>query len=211
MEKRTKLGLLLLIALLLLGLGLYLLLSPFFKKQPAQEQLPTTPSTLQPSSNLPSTPSQPTNGQTPPTTVTPSTTPPPIDPLKVLENKARSSVERIGSGSNQNGFLGYSDALLDASTSYKSVLQQEQAAMVSANPLASGPYGMSTRSISVKLSEGKIGDAKIVFIVEAIQNVDSGDPTSPVSTSAKRVTVTFVQSTGNDYLLDGMAWEDKSL
>jgi len=210
MEKRTKLAILIIIALLLLGLGLYLLITPFLQQQQAAEPLPGT-NALQPAVTLPSTPSQPANGQTEPAAVVPSVTPPPVDPMKALENKARSSVERIGSGSNQNGFLGYSDVMLDASDTYKAELQREQASMVAQNPLSSGPYGISTRSISVKLSEGKIGDAKIVFTVEAIQNIDSGNPSSPVSTMAKKVTVTFVQAAGDDYLLDGMAWEDKSL
>ncbi len=210
MEKRTKLAILILIVLLLLGVGLYLLLTPFFQQQPTDQTVPETTTTLQPSASLPSTPSQP-SGQTETTTPVAPATPPPIDPMKVLENKARTSVERIGSGSNQNGFLGYSDAMLDASLTFKEELQQEQASMVAAHPLSSGPYGISTRSISVKLTEGSIGDSKIVFTVEAIQNIDNGNPSTPVSTMAKKVTVTFVQATGNDYLLDEMVWEDKSL
>lgn len=212
MSKRTKLALLILIALLLLLVGLYLILWPLLKPAaPATGEEYSIPSQVQTAQPKP-TNGQATSGE--PVTGLPSTPTrePSIDEiLRGLENRARAAVERVGSGSSQTGFLGYTDAKLDSTSSFSAKLMQEQDAMVAAHP-ASGPiYGISTRAASSHIADGKPGDDSLVATVQAVQTIDAGNPRQPTSTGGKQIIVTFAKQSDGSYLIDDMEWSDLTL
>jgi hypothetical protein len=202
MEKRTKLAIVIIVALILLLLGLWFLLSPFVKLPSAQP--PSLPNSV--------TPYVPAHTTLPTKTVTSTgTTAPVSDLLLKLSNEARATVERIGSGDSADGFLGYHDALLQMTANGQAAEQAEQQRMQQAHS-ASGPaFGVSTRSVSSNVVSGAAGDQSIVISVDAIQRQDSGNPGAPTKTLGKRVTVTFVKQADGTYLIDSIVWADLAL
>ncbi|MBI5654458.1 hypothetical protein HZC53_02275 [Candidatus Uhrbacteria bacterium] len=213
MSKRTKLALVILIALLLLLVGLYLILWPLLKPAPA----PATGEEYSVTTQVQPAQPKPTNGQATsgePVTGLPSapTREPSVDEiLRGLENRARAAVERVGSGSSQTGFLGYADAKLDSTSGFSAKLMQEQEAMVAAHP-ASGPiYGISTRAASSNIADGKPGDDSLIATVQAVQTIDAGNPRQPTSTGGKQIIVTFAKQSDGSYLIDNMEWSDLAL
>lgn len=213
MSKRTKLALLILIALLLLALGLYLIFSQLF--QPAA----VTDTGGETSITQPIKPAQtkPTNGQAvsgQPVTGTQEVVnrqPTAAEILRGLENRARNAVERVGSGSSQTGFLGYADAMLDSTESYKTVLTKLQQDMVSLHPATGPAYGISTRGASSHIDNGQPGDDKLVATVQAVQTYDAGNPRQPTGQGGKKIVVTFARQSDGSYLIDGMEWSDLAL
>lgn len=200
MEKRTKLAIVILVGLLLLLLGLYIFLSPILEERRAL-QPPPLPSSVTPVITPTPKPPTPAPQPTPAAPVTPET-----NGLKILENRARNVVERIGSGTSENGFLGYQDALLDATSAGQAALKAEQSRMQAAHP-ANGPlYTISTRAITSNATKGAFGDATIVFTVDAIQTVNGG--TASQTTLTKRITVTFAKQSDGSYLVDAAEWSD---
>lgn len=208
MERRTKLLLLILIGLLLLLIGLYFLLSPFLRQRGG-----LAPPAPTPTAPYVPTPSQPTpGGPVPVPTATGTAVAPSVSAeQRVLENRARAAVERIGSGSSRDGFLGYQDVLTEMTEAGRTALLAEQQRMREAHP-ASGPmYGITTRGVSSALSQGKIGDQSLVVRVEAIQSVDAGNPRAPVEMKGKRVDVTFLRQGNGSYLIEKLEWSDLPL
>ena len=207
MTKRTKLALILLIGLVLIGIGVYIFIQPYLAQRQAAQPpvLPTsvTPSTPSAPGTAPSTGGA---GQAP-TTVSTSQT----RQLLGLEQRASATVERIGSGASIDGFLGYQDALAGFTASGQAAMRVQQKAMQTAHP-ATGPlYGISTRVVSSHIVGGTIGDQTLTATIEAIQRTDAGDPSKPTSTKGKRVTVTYAVQADGSYLIDTMAWEDMAL
>lgn len=216
MTKRTKLTLLILLALLLLLLGLYLLLSPFLNKGPTgtggEFTVPATQTTgtgQAPGQGKPTATGLAGEGGT--ATGTPARQLSDADKLSSLEYQARAAVERIGSGSNQNGFLGYTDLMIDSTDKFKIELVRLQADMLAAHPLKVALYGVSTRAASSQIKDGKYGDDTLKAEVQAVQTYDAGNPRQPTGTAAKRVFVTFAKQPNGTYLIDGMQWEDMAL
>jgi hypothetical protein len=206
MQKRTQLAIVILVGILLLGLGVYLLVSPYLADQTASQQPPALPDQVTPVVVRP----PPTNT----TITTPTGTAPAPTPVgavqRELENRSRAVVERVGSGTSVDGFLGYQDALLDMTASGRTQLLSQQQAMQTAHPTTATSYSLSTRAVSTALTEGVVGDAKIIMTVEAIQRVDIGSSTNPTS-QAKRVAVTFVKQADGAYLIDSLEWSDIAL
>ena len=210
MERRTKLLLIILLGLLLLLLGLYFLLSPFLAQRQAQAPAgakPATPLVTATGGKANTGGQPPTIGNAP---VTAGTAPVNCD-LRTLENRARSAVERIGSGTSGDGFLGYDDALLQLTDAGRAALLAEQAKLRQDHPAAGPTYGLSTRAISAKATEGAMGDASIMVQVQAIQRIDAGVPNQPVATQGKSVKVTFQKQADGSYLIDSLVWEDVKL
>lgn len=207
--------LLILLALLLLLLGLYLILNPLLNRGPAVTGEFTVPGVLPPTATGQAP------GQARPTqsglagegaaTATAARQPSEADRLAGLEYQARAAVERIGSGSNQNGFLGYADLLVDSTDKFKSELNRLQAEMQAAHPPKGALYGVSTRAASSQIRDGRFGDDTLKAEVQAVQTYDAGNPRQPTGTAAKRVFVTFAKQADGKYLIDGMQWEDMPL
>jgi hypothetical protein len=210
MERRTKLALLILVGLLLLLLGLYLLLSPFL---PARQtaQPPALPGSVQPYSlggvNK-GTKGQ--GGASPIATGTAAVTPESNSQL-VIENNARTIVERVGSGTSGNGFLGYQDALLSMTASGQTTLLAEQQRMQQIYPAKGPAFGISTHAVSSHLTDGHSGDARLSVTVQAVQTQDSGVPSLPQKTLGKQIIVSFVKQSDGRYLVDSLVWSDIEL
>ena len=205
MSKRTKLILVIVIGLLLLMLGVWFLLQPLLKKAPV-----TQPAAL-PSKTTPYVPP----GKPTPIGVVSSTLPvitPPTDvQLGILENQARITVERIGSGVSDDGFVQYQDVLSSFTSSGQTKILTQQKTLQQQHP-ASGPaYGMTTRAISSHVTSGKTGDAAITANVEAIQYVDNGNPAKPLQNLPKLVVVTFEKQSNGSYLISDMVWTDEKI
>ncbi len=202
MERRTKLGLLILFALLLLGLGLYLIFQPFiserFGSAPAapNQAVPYIP---------PSLPVIPTEG------TTGGVTTPVPDDLRALENRSRTVVERIGSGTSGNGFLGYQDVLTQFTSNGRASILAEQKTLQEQHPASGASYGISTRAAAARLASGASGAEQIVILVEAVQVIDAGDPSKPQSSVGKRADLTFVRQPDGQYLIESIAWSDLEL
>jgi hypothetical protein len=206
MQKRTKLAIFILVALLLLALGLYFLLSPFLSKPAAQPpDLPVS-----------GTPQFPAGASQIPEGVATGTPPIPEDlsdeaRLHMLENRARSILERLGSGSSQTGFLGYTDVLLDLTPAGRTYALAEQKKLQAAHP-ASGPvYGVSIVTVSAHAQQTTWGDSQIKIELQAIQKEDSGNPNDPQRVTGKLVTITFVKQDDGSYLAESFVWSDVAL
>jgi hypothetical protein len=215
MSKRSKLAILILIALLLLLLGQYLILSPFLEgRQATTGGEYTVPGTTSQAGDRPAAPSQPTATCL---AVVGSATGTPIreltdaERLRSLEYRARVAVERVGSGSSQSGFLGYSDLAIDSTESFKAELKRLQDEMRSAHPMTGPTYGVSTRAASSQIRDGLFGADVLTSEVQAIQTYDAGNPRQPTGTAAKRVFVVFAKQPDGAYLIDSMKWEDMEL
>src|SRR5258708_7909521 len=114
MEKRTKLTLLIIVALILLAIGLWFLLQPFLSQIPAAQP--------------PSLPTNATSGAvTAPTTPTAAAPTPTAAGVKQLEDLASAIASRVGSGSSASGFSGYEDVLINATPDEQARLKAEQA------------------------------------------------------------------------------------
>lgn len=215
MSKRSKLAILILIALLLLLLGLYLIFSPFLaSRQAGTGEEYSVPSTVSQAEDRPGLPGQPTAtglaGDNS-TTVAPVRELTDAERLRSLEYRARVAVERVGSGSSQNGFLGYSDLVLDSTESFKTELKRLQDEMRAAHPQSGSIYGVSTRAASSQIRDGQLGAEALTSEVQAVQTYDAGNPRQPTGTAAKRVFVTFAKQSDGSYLIDAMKWEDMEL
>lgn len=207
MQKRTKLALVILIALLLLGFGLYLLLGPYVRERKSA-QPPQLPNAVQPF--VPGAPVDNT-GVLPGGVTTSAVAGAQTNEARVLEYQARAIVERVGSGSSADGFLGYHDALLDATANGRASFQAEQRRMQQAHPATGPVYGISTRGVAAHVTEGKMGDAQVGVTVDAIQTIDAGVPREPTSIQAKQILVRFIQQADGSYLVDSLTWSDISL
>lgn len=208
MTKRSKLALIILVGLLLLAAGLYLFLQPYFAQR-AASQPPALPSNVQQYAPTPPTNGNGSNMPSPPTPIVSQT--PEQRQLLTLEQAAKATVERIGSGVSTDGFLGYQDAMSAMTPSGQSALLEEQKAMQAAHPARGTNYGISTRVVSSKINEGVMGDRTLVAIVQAIQVTDAGDPSVPTTTKGKKITVTFVKQANDAYLIDTIVWEEQPL
>ncbi len=214
MQRSTKLLIVILAGIILLLLGLYLLLSPYLAQRAAQSsgQEYSVPSsaTNKPkpssgnSSGAPTNPTQTQTGTTGQAAAKPNT-------QLNAENDARAAVERVGSGSSQNGFLGYADEMSEATVAFKAELAKEQLAMQQSHPATGALYGVSTRAVSSNLSKGKVGDATLEVAVQAIQTSDAGDPRKPTGKIGKQIMVSLAKQTDGSYLVDGMQWSDLAL
>jgi len=197
MERRTKLILLIIAALILLAIGVYILLQPFLPSiVPAQPPaLTTTPPTTTITTTVP------------PVTATPAAPVVPQD-IKKLEDLATIVVSRIGSGSSVDGFTGYDDVLLDATPSERVTLKSEQAALQKDHPPTGPSFGMVTRVVSVDSSGAVSGAQTIAITLQAQRAEDAGNPTQPTSVTYKKATVTFEKQSDGTYLVNGVMWED---
>lgn len=196
MEKRNKLILLIIVALILLAIGIWILLKPFLG---TPEQPPSLPTGVTPSG---ATPIAPTVGSVP--TVTPQD-------VKELEDIASAIVARVGSGSSANGFKGYEDVLINATPSFQQELTSEQQAMQRAHPVSGPAFGIVTRVVAIDSKSAVSGADVMPFTVQAQQAEDAGNPSSPTKVSYKEVTVTFEKQTKGGYLLSGLSWKDIEL
>lgn len=202
MERRTKLLILIVIALAILGVGIWFLLTPILG--PSPEQPPSLPGNIQPSTSLPPV----TGTNSGPATVPTSSgvvVPPQI---KQLGDLAAIVVARIGSGTNSEGFRGYSDVLLNATLAYQQRLQQDRSAMQRLHPETGPAYEIITRVVSIDVSKASAGAQTNVFILQAQKAERTGSSTESPKVSYIEASVTFVKQADGSYLVDNIVWKD---
>jgi len=195
MERRTKLGLLILLALLILAFGIWYLLQPFFK---TVEQPPQLPGQVTPGTNLPATSTIPLGGSS--AGVAPD--------VKRLQDLAGIFVSRLGSGASGEGLRGYNDVLINATVSYRETLLSEQNAMIAAHPSAGPHFGVLTRVVATDIVSAAAGASEMTFRVQVQQAEDAGDPSKPTRILYKEATVTFQRQADNTYLVSNVVWKD---
>ena len=204
MDKRTRLLIVILLGLILLGIGLWIFLSPILKQNAAQPPaLPAQPS-QQPAQPAPTNTAP---KQAPVVAPTPNAKPTPQSGILALQNKVSQLAERMGSGTNENGFLGYSDALIDATANGRTQLLAAQKAMQAQHP-ASGPaYGITARAVTSNVDSGKYGDAQVVISMDVFVSEDAGNPGKPTAQSGHKVTMTMAKQADGSYLMDSFTWK----
>ena len=191
MDRRAKLIFLIVVALAILATGLYFLSKPIREQMAGQNAPPGLPSGVNPDGS--------TTGK--PKPATPSTVPAKSDTRVQVEYRSRSFVERMWNGTSQNGFLGFRDAQMDATTNGKSILSKMQTELVAAHSPASALYEITARAVAVKIVSGNAGDATIQTKVDVI--VTEG--TEPAVT--KQVTLTMQKGENGVYLIDKILTE----
>ncbi|MBU1032827.1 MAG: hypothetical protein ABII13_04135 [Patescibacteria group bacterium] len=191
MNRRNKFFLLILLALLVLAIGLYILFQPLFERA---AQPPDLPGGATPGAFVP---------ETPPTPI--KTAPAIPADIKQLSDRAAAFVERLGSGSNSEGFRGYEDVMLDAAPKFRQTLQQEQEIMVQTHPVLGPVYGVIARVVSVDNSQAKSGADIVPFILQTQIAEDVGDPGKPFKISYIEVTLSFEKQVDGSYLVNGLS------
>lgn len=198
MEKRTQLGLLILVALAILAFAIWFLFQPVFK---TVQQPPEVPSQVTPSTNVPaasSTPQIPVGG---------GAAAVPQD-VKQLQELAKKFVTRVGSGSSSDGFTGYDDVMVNATASERTKLETEQAALIALHPARGPLYGMTTRFISIVTLSADAGAATMSFRLQTQFIQDAGNPDQPTSVTYREATVTFERQPDGTYLVSDVVWKD---
>ncbi len=115
--------------------------------------------------------------------------------------KAEAVVSRMGSGTSQDGFLGYLDVLIDGTPAFRSDIENQRKQMMEQYP-ASGPlFGITTITASKALSQGKIGDDKLTVKVLSVRYEDAGDRTKPIVSYNQESLVTLLKQTDGSYLV----------
>lgn len=205
MTRRTKLALIILAAIILLGLAMWFFLQPFFANKPAA-QPPALPATA-----TPALPKGPTNTNTAGAASSTAYVPPEAPSLIALEQQAQAFVERLGSGTSQDGFSNYNDVILQADSTERLSLLNEQAGMQKQHPKTGATYGLTFRAVSSHVTKGVANDPSIQVTVTGVQSVDAGDLAHPVSQMGKKVVVTFVKQADNSYDVDAVSWTDVAI
>lgn len=197
---------LLVLGVLLLIYGVYILIGLLWsKKQTAQQQAgqpqvqivqrtpPHTPTTL-----------------AMPTTVQGTSTGLDVQNSKVPAlgeslRRAESVVSRMGSGTSQDGFLGYDDVMMDGTYKFREYLKAERASMRGQHPPSGPLYGITTRTISSNVAEGTAESPKIVIKIQAQKTEDAGDRAKPTKISYFEAKIAFVKQANGTYLVDEIA------
>lgn len=121
--------------------------------------------------------------------------------------KAEAVVSRMGSGTSQDGFLGYMDVMIDGTPSFRSHLEDQRRQTMERYP-ATGPlFGITTITASKDLIEGKIGNDKLVVKVLSVRYEDAGDRTKPIVTYNQESLVTLLKQADGSYLVSNVTTE----
>ena len=134
-----------------------------------------------------------------------------VSALQEAKRTAESVVSRMGSGTSQDGFLGYDDAMQNGTASFQEYLKAEQGSLRAQHPSAGALYGITTRVIASSITEGSEGDAKVVVKVQAQKVEDAGDRSKPTNISYEEVNVTFQKQLNGQYLVNDIRFAPVSL
>jgi hypothetical protein len=193
MERRNQLFLLIIVALAILGFGLWMLFQPFLSKY--VEQPPALPEQVTPGGTVPGTGVK-----------TDVETPPVIAPdIKELSDRAAVFAERLGSGSSQDGFTGYDDVMLGATPAFREILNAQRQELVRLHPATGLPYGLITRVVSVDNKQAVSGAGIIPFILQVQEAEDAGNPAKPSRVSYSEWTLSFEKQSDGSYLVAGLS------
>ncbi|MDD2785891.1 MAG: hypothetical protein PHS79_03290 [Patescibacteria group bacterium] len=200
---RRRIALVLIVlGLLLLGFGAWILVGLLWPKTPGDQTANREPQIVQRDTQpQPRTIALPTTVQGTSTGALTGE----VSSIQDSLRKAGSVVSRMGSGTNQDGFLGYNDAMSDGTVSFRSYLTNEQRRLVEGHPLSAGLYGMTTRVVASSVVSGTEGAASIVVKVQSQKVEDAGDRSKPTNVSYEESTVTLLKQTDGAYLVDAMS------
>ena len=192
---------LLILGLLLLAFGLWILIGLLWPKQPTQQAgQPQLQIVQQQQVRQPKTLAMPTNVQGTSTAVQVQQANVPA--LQEAVRRAESVVSRMGSGTSQDGFLGYDDVMMDGTSRFRNYARSEQNRMRAEHPATGQLYGLTTRVVASKVTEGKEGDNKLVIMIQAQKAEDAGDRAKPTSVSYEEAKVTLLKQADGTYLVD---------
>lgn len=196
MEKRSKLLILIAVALALLIFGIWYLLQPILGNF---DQGTDTPNN-KPATNLPNRPNSPDQ-------VTETVSQEKLD-LKKMEDLAGVFVARIGSGASGDGFRGYEDVLINATKELQQKLKLEQQALQQAHPSSGPVYSIVTRVVAID-SKKAVASADLIPFTVQVQQAEYGtDPNKAIRVRYKEATVTFQKQSDGNYLVNGVVWKD---
>jgi hypothetical protein len=117
-------------------------------------------------------------------------------------NRAVFVIGLIGSGTSQNGFLGYSDAMSYATTRFQSYLQTQQREMREYHPMNGDLYGITTKVLSSKVLSGENGSQTIVIELQAQVAEDAGDRSRPTKVYYKKFEATMQKQADGRFFVD---------
>lgn len=205
LNRRRMAIVLIVLGLLLLGFGIYTLVGIFWPKQSstAEQQRQLQAIQRETAKPAPKTIEMPTTVQG--TSTAEQVNAQQAPPLQDAIRRAESVLSRSGSGTNQDGFLGFNDAMQDGTTRFQNYLKGEQQGLIVQYPAAGQVYGMTTRIVSSNLVQGKEGDDKIVIKVQAQKVEDAGDRSKPTNISYIEASITLLKQPGGSYLVDEMS------
>ncbi|MFA6447679.1 MAG: hypothetical protein WCW31_05540 [Patescibacteria group bacterium] len=188
-NRRVSAVLLIVLGLALLGFGIWIIASMFFSKAPVQQPANQTNVYQKPAPKIYAAPVTLTGTSTSPSNAKSS------DAQEAV-NKASTVVSRFGSGTSADGFLGYSDVMIDGTDNFKTQMLAEQKSMQQAHPVTGPLYGITTRIVSSDVVQGKNGEDKFVVKVSAQKAVDSGDRSKPTLVSYMQYMVMLAKQNG---------------
>ncbi|MFZ6014931.1 MAG: hypothetical protein ACOYUZ_01070 [Patescibacteria group bacterium] len=117
-------------------------------------------------------------------------------------NRANSVVARMGSGSSHNGFMGYSDVMIDGTPRFQNFLKEQQLNMQRVYPPDGDVFGFTTRIVSSSVVEGGNGADKIAVKIQAQVADDKGDKFNPVNVRYEEHLVTLLRQSDGKFLVD---------
>jgi hypothetical protein len=117
-------------------------------------------------------------------------------------NMANSVVSRMGSGTSQDGFLGYDDVMVDATPKFQAYLASEQLRMANDHPSTGELYGITTRVVSSKVISGANGTDRIVVLVQTQKAIDAGNRAKPTNVIYEEHQVSLLRQVNGEYLID---------
>ena len=202
MDRRTRLLLVIVLGLILLGIGIWIFLQPILQSAAPAAQPPALPTNITPTEQ-PFTP--PVHQST--TTAPTATAPTPQSGLLALENQAASDAASMGTGTSENGFQGYADLYTSATANGKAALQAAAQAMQTAHPPTGPLYGITTVAPTPRILSGNYGDASLTVTMDVLESVDNGNPANASKPTQHLVTITFVKQADGSYLLDSFTWQ----
>lgn len=192
---------LIVLGLLLLGFGVWILVGMLWPKNPGDQTANREPQIVQrDTQSQPRTISLPTSVQGTSTGASAGK----VSSIQDALRKAASVVSRIGSGTNQDGFLGYNDAMTDGTLNFNAYLAGEQKRLVDEHPITGGLYGITTRVVATNVVSGTEGSETIVVKVQSQKVEDAGDRAKPTGVSYQESTVTLLRQSDGMYSVEAM-------
>jgi hypothetical protein len=117
-------------------------------------------------------------------------------------NKASGAVSRIGSGTSQDGFMGYDDVMVDGTAKFQAYLASEKLRMQTEYSASGDLYGITTRSIASKVVEGENGSDQIIVEIQSQKAIDAGNRSIPIDVVYEKHQVTLLRQSSGEYLID---------
>jgi len=108
----------------------------------------------------------------------------------------------IGSGTSQNGFLGYTDAMTYSTARFRDYLRTQQREMQEYHPMDGDLYGITTKVLSSKVLSGENGSQSMVIELQAQVAEDAGNRSKPTKVYYKKIEVTMQKQADGRFFVD---------